>query len=79
MKKFEAAVLDVLAVGDRFYFVGDKNKRVWQLHTHKQSSATVVQIGAGITKDKSYGQKTMKPVPVVFLTSLADRKQRGLE
>lgn len=76
MKKFESVVLDVLAVGDRFYFVQDKNKKVYQLINHGSLSAELVQIGTGVRKTKSYGKGTFKPVHVVFLTSELDLQQK---
>ena len=79
MKKFEAAVLDVLAVGDRFYFTDDRKKRVYQLIGHGRLSAEIVQIGTGVRKSKSYGRGTMKPVHVVFLTSESERKEMELD
>jgi len=74
MKKFECTVLHEMRMGDRFYFVTDSKKRVWELNSFNETKSFYTLVGAGTRKSRPHGKKTMDPVRVIFLTSALERQ-----
>ena len=69
MKKFEVTTLEKLNAGDRFYFLGDKGKRVFEKFATDGLIGFVRSVrGGNLFKKPAHKQ-------VVFLTSIYDRKE----
>jgi hypothetical protein len=70
MKKFQKCKLEELSTGDRFYFLGSKNKMVHEVILVWSTSNQVQVEIVGSGKVKSVGCHK----EVVFLTSKAERE-----
>lgn len=68
MKKFESALLEDLAKGDRFYFADDKHQKVWEKEDERWQRATVHLVGGGRSK------RVLATKTVVFLSSKTERE-----
>jgi hypothetical protein len=73
MKRFEIGWLRDLNPGDRFYFVADKGKSVWEVMLQTTALTKVKMIGSNKTKSVAHLSLHRKS-QIVFLTSEDERK-----
>lgn len=73
MRRFETGWIGDLNPGDRFYFVADKGKSVWEVVVQSPSHSKVKMIGSNKTKSVAHLSMNRKS-QIVFLTSEDERK-----
>jgi len=79
MRKFEVVNLADLPLRARFYFSGDRRKKVYEIHSPKPDASLSVFICAvgsdDVKRVKTYHASPMNhpPIKCIFLSSLRER------